>query len=41
MAFSFGDWESFYQVLIETLEPQENESLGVLKILDLEPIVVP
>lgn len=33
--------ESFYQVLTETLESQGDELLSVLKILDLEPIVVP
>lgn len=32
--------ERFYQVLIETLEPQEDESFDVTKI-DLEPLAVP
>lgn len=41
VAFFSRDKESFYQVLIETFEPQEDESLSVLKILDLEPVVVP
>lgn len=39
--FFSRDEESFYQVLTETLESQGDELLGVLKILDLEPIVVP
>ena len=39
--FFYRNEESFYQVLTETLESQGDELLGVLKILDLEPIVVP
>lgn len=41
MAFFSRNEESFYQVLTETLEFQGDESLGILKVLDLEPIVVP
>lgn len=41
MAFFSRYEESFYQVLTETLEFQGGESLGILKVLDLEPIVVP
>ena len=36
--FFSRDEESFYKVLTETLESQGDELLGVLKILDLEPI---